>query len=178
LLPCRDHVWGKHLEYESIQEDLQALICQKNFTGSYVVQDFETIRENMGTLPYNYSKIASKLEKTLQRWAKMFPEPRLADFYFPQQKVVLPKLHLSTTRKATPRRKKRLSQLKCYTGRRSWTDEEKGAIREGIQIFGIGHWAVIKNHFKKELVDRTSGQIKDCYRTLEKHGKILIIDHV
>jgi hypothetical protein len=141
------------------------------------VPDLETIRENMGILPYNYKKIASKLEKTLQRWAKMFPKPRFVDFYFPQQKV----LHLSATRKPKPRRKKKRpvkSQQKGYIGRKSWTNEEKRAIQEGIKIFGKGQWAVIKGHFNKELADRTSGQIKDCHRTLEKHGKILIIDHV
>jgi hypothetical protein len=50
------------------------------------VQEFEIIRENMGILPYNYTKIASKLDKTMQRWAKMFPEPRLMDFYTRKKK--------------------------------------------------------------------------------------------
>jgi hypothetical protein len=179
LASCRDHAWGgKRLEYESIEKDLQSLIIVKDIPGSFVVQDFETIRENMGILPYDYNKIAAKLEKTLQRWAKMFPEPRFANFYFPQQKVLLPKLLLSTTRKPKPRRKKKgpvKSQQKCYIGRRAWTNEEKRAIREGIKIFGKGQWSVIKNHFKEELADRTSSQIKDCHRTMKKHGKILII---
>jgi hypothetical protein len=96
------------------------------------------------------------------------------DFYFPQ--LPLPKVHLSTTRKPKPRRKKRArakSQKKCYTGRRSWTDEEKRAVQEGIRIFGVGYWSAMKNRFEEELADRTSGQIKDCYRTLQKHGNFL-----
>jgi hypothetical protein len=173
LPPCREHVWGEHPEYESIKEELRSLITREAFSGRYVVQDFKTIRENMGILPYNYGKIACKLEKTLQRWAKLFPKPRFADIYLPRQEVLLPKLHPSTTRKATPRRKKRLSQRKCYSGRRFWTDEEKRAILEGIEIYGKSQWREIKNHFKKELADRTSCQIKDCHRTLVKHGKVL-----
>jgi hypothetical protein len=73
--------------------------------------------------------------------------------------------------KPKPRRKKKgpvKSQQKCYIGQKPWTNEEKRAIQEGIQIFGKGQWAVIKNHFKKELADRTSGQIKDCHRTPAK----------
>jgi hypothetical protein len=155
------------------------LIYEKPFTGGrYVVQDYESIRENMGILPYNYHKIASKLDKTLQRWAKMFPEPRLADLYLPKQKVLLPKLLLSTTTKPKPRRKKKgpaKSQIKKYIGRRPWTDEEQRAVQKGIELFGKGQWAVIKDHFKEVLTDRTSMQIKDCHRTLEKHGKVLII---
>lgn len=54
------------------------------------------------------------------------------------------------------------SQQKNYEGRRRFTDEEKRAIREGVRVFGKGHWAVIKDKYSIILNDRTSGQIKVC----------------
>jgi hypothetical protein len=52
------------------------------------------------------------------------------------------------------------SQQKKYEGRRAWTDVEKNAVKEGIQNFGIGKWAVIKEGNALILRNRTSGQIK------------------
>ena len=52
------------------------------------------------------------------------------------------------------------SQQKKYEGRRAWTDVEKNAIKEGIQNFGIGKWALIKEENAVILGNRTSGQIK------------------
>lgn len=53
-----------------------------------------------------------------------------------------------------------------------WTDSEKNALIQGINRFGIGHWAEIKKTFYLTLKFRTSGQIKDKYRTMKKRGEL------
>ena len=55
---------------------------------------------------------------------------------------------------------KRKSQQKKYEGRRQWLPEEAKAIKEGVRLYGIGHWAKIKNRYDYVLRNRTSGQIK------------------
>ena len=63
--------------------------------------------------------------------------------------------------KESPLKKKaRKSQEKTYEGRRVWNEAEVNAIKEGIEIYGNGKWAEIKDHFHVVLKDRTSGQIK------------------
>lgn len=76
-----------------------------------------------------------------------------------------PKRHRSQLRASLSPGKKRKSQAKTYDGRRAWTDIETRAIREGIAEYGMGKWAMIKEHFDVILKDRTSGQIKVrfCY---------------
>lgn len=56
--------------------------------------------------------------------------------------------------------------------RKRWTDEEKEAVRQGIAEHGVGRWALIKSDWAMELRDRTSVQIKDCYRTMLKRGEL------
>ena len=56
--------------------------------------------------------------------------------------------------------------------RKRWTDEEKEAVRQGIAQYGVGRWALIKSDWAMELRDRTSVQIKDCYRTMLKRGEL------
>lgn len=56
--------------------------------------------------------------------------------------------------------------------RKRWTDEEKEAVRQGIAQHGVGRWALIKSDWAMELRDRTSVQIKDCYRTMLKRGEL------
>ena len=64
------------------------------------------------------------------------------------------------------------SQTKPYKGRRPWTDEEKNALRVGVDAKGVGSWAIIKDYQQDILKWRTSGQIKDCYRTMKRKGEI------
>lgn len=64
------------------------------------------------------------------------------------------------------------SQEKKYEGRRFWTDDEKNAIIEGVKYFGLGRWADIKKKYSEELEFRTSGQIKDCFRTMKRRGEL------
>ena len=56
--------------------------------------------------------------------------------------------------------------------RKRFTEEEKGAIKLGVQRFGFGKWAQIKEYYRNELHDRTSVNIKDCYRTMQKKGEV------
>merc|ERR1719162_1969385 len=68
--------------------------------------------------------------------------------------------------------KKRKSQQKMYEGKRIWTDVEKSAVIEGAGRLGVGKWAEIKREYYVALNFRTSGQIKDCFRTLKKRAEI------
>jgi hypothetical protein len=74
-------------------------------------------------------------------------------------------------------KKARKSQMKKYEGRRTWTEAETSAIKQGIEEFGWGKWALIKEHYKAILKDRTSGQIKVC--GLKTRGKrmFILLDH-
>lgn len=56
--------------------------------------------------------------------------------------------------------------------RKKFTEEEKGAIKLGVQRFGFGKWAQIKEYYAEELKDRTSVNIKDCYRTMQRKGEV------
>mmetsp|Transcript_44345 Transcript_44345/g.49470 ORF Transcript_44345/g.49470 Transcript_44345/m.49470 type:complete len:560 (+) Transcript_44345:209-1888(+) len=71
--------------------------------------------------------------------------------------------------------KQKKSQQKTYEGRRLWTDVEKNTVIEGIQNFGLGKWAEIKKNNSVILRNRTSGQIKDCFRTMKKKGEVGVI---
>ena len=52
--------------------------------------------------------------------------------------------------------------------RKKFTDEEDGAIHLGVEKFGVGRWAEIKEYYSKELIDRTTINLKDRWRTLNK----------
>ena len=52
--------------------------------------------------------------------------------------------------------------------RKRFTEEEDGAIRLGVERFGAGNWLQIKSYYPMELSDRTTINIKDRWRTLNK----------
>lgn len=56
--------------------------------------------------------------------------------------------------------------------RRRFTEDEKTAIRQGVRNHGFGKWAAIKAEFSVVLRNRTSVNIKDCYRTMMKHNEV------
>mmetsp|Transcript_8863 Transcript_8863/g.18543 ORF Transcript_8863/g.18543 Transcript_8863/m.18543 type:complete len:171 (+) Transcript_8863:933-1445(+) len=91
--------------------------------------------------------------------------------------LILPPMsqRFSNAVESSPAKQKR-SQVKKYTGRRIWTDTEKNAIIEGIRRFGIGQWARVKDTFFMDLNMRTSGQIRDCFRTMKDRGELDGID--
>ena len=92
---------------------------------------------------------------------------------------VLPEVKRIPTKVASPSPSKKLkSQEKMYEGRKMWTDAEKQAVIEGIKEFGVGHWARTKKKYYHTLSFRTSGQIKDCYRTMKKRGELDFLDEV
>jgi hypothetical protein len=69
--------------------------------------------------------------------------------------------------------KKKKSQDKGYSGRREWTAEETNAVKEGVRkLKKTGKWAEIKSMYEQVLVGRTSGQIKDKWRTLSQKGLV------
>ena len=55
--------------------------------------------------------------------------------------------------------------------RTKFTTDEEDAIRDGVKRFGVGNWKHIKNNDPR-LVDRTTVQIKDKYRTMLLKGDI------
>jgi hypothetical protein len=71
-----------------------------------------------------------------------------------------------------PKPKNRQSQRKMYSGRRGWSDKEKNTLKFGIQTIGVGKWASIKQVYEEIFEQRTTGQIKDCYRTMINRGEI------
>ena len=87
---------------------------------------------------------------------------------------VLPQMekHASAVTSPSSAQKRKKSQEKMYEGRRMWIDIEKNCIKEGIQNHGLGKWALIKNENSTILRHRTSGQIKDCFRTMKKRGEL------
>jgi hypothetical protein len=52
-----------------------------------------------------------------------------------------------------------------------FSQAEKEAIRQGVMKYGIGKWAQIRSGHAVTLLNRTSVNIKDCYRTMCKRGE-------
>ena len=76
---------------------------------------------------------------------------------FKQKVSVAPKKIVVST-KPTKSRGKRMK----------FTESEDAAIRSGVERFGAGRWADIKSYYHIDLADRTSVQIKDRWRTLNR----------
>jgi hypothetical protein len=81
----------------------------------------------------------------------------------------------SPEKRLTPSPPKR-SQIKKYAGRRQWSEEEKRHINLGIQRFGVGSWSAMWTEYKDIFKDKTTGQMKDCYRTMKNKGQIWVTD--
>jgi Myb-like DNA-binding domain len=58
------------------------------------------------------------------------------------------------------------------TKRIPWSEEEKDAVKKGVEVFGLGKWRDIKKHFRAVLHNRTSVQIKDAWRTMQYKGEV------
>ena len=52
--------------------------------------------------------------------------------------------------------------------RKKWTTEEEESIVSGVEKFGIGRWAEIRDEYKNVFQNRSSVDIKDKYRNLQK----------
>jgi hypothetical protein len=76
----------------------------------------------------------------------------------------------SNTGKNDDKQNKRakVTPIKRESKRMKFTDSEDAAIRNGVDRFGVGRWADIKSYYDTDLADRTSVQIKDRWRTLNK----------
>ena len=75
-------------------------------------------------------------------------------------------------RERSPVRSMKYRSLGPGQKRRKFTDEEKAAIKLGVEQFGTGRWVELKDFYSDVLGGRTNVQIKDCYRTMRKHGEI------
>lgn len=53
-----------------------------------------------------------------------------------------------------------------------WTDIEKECVQEGVEKFGVGHWVLIKKEYAQVLRNRTTVQIKDCWRTISARNDV------
>ena len=45
-------------------------------------------------------------------------------------------------------------------------------VKEGVKRHGAGKWMEIKKEFGQVLRNRTSVQIKDCWRTMSKNNEV------
>lgn len=73
------------------------------------------------------------------------------------------KKHVTTTTKITPPKKYK---------KRYWTAIEKEAVKSGVETLGVGNWSRIKSMYGQILKNRTSVNIKDCYRTMRNRGEV------
>ncbi|GAM22177.1 hypothetical protein SAMD00019534_053520 [Acytostelium subglobosum LB1] len=51
-----------------------------------------------------------------------------------------------------------------------WTDKEVNKLMKGLQVYGVGNWAQIRDRFfidKHGEITRTSGQLKDKHRNMQ-----------
>lgn len=69
---------------------------------------------------------------------------------------------------ASPKKIVVSTKTKSKGKRVKFTDSEDAAIRNGVDKFGVGRWADIKAFYHIDLADRSSVQIKDRWRTLNK----------
>jgi hypothetical protein len=60
--------------------------------------------------------------------------------------------------------------------RRTWTEEEKVAVRAGVRMYGLGKWVEIKQDYGLILRNRTAVQCKDCWRTMFRKGEANLDD--
>ena len=56
-------------------------------------------------------------------------------------------------------------------GASEWTTEEEESIISGVEKFGIGRWAEIRDEYKNVFQNRSSVDIKDKYRNLQKKAR-------
>jgi len=70
--------------------------------------------------------------------------------------------------KANKEEKQQADSTNSTKKRKRFTEEEDGAIRLGVERFGAGNWLQIKSYYPMELSDRSTINIKDRWRTLNK----------
>jgi Myb-like DNA-binding domain len=56
--------------------------------------------------------------------------------------------------------------------RHPWNEEETAALLSGLQNYGLGKWAQIKQEYGYILRNRHSVQLKDKYRNMKKNGEL------
>ena len=69
---------------------------------------------------------------------------------------------------SSPTRRRCLNiKLPVVPGRKKWNVEETKWLEEGVKLYGVGNWAKILS--KYNFVGRTSVNLKDRWRTLQKN---------
>ena len=61
----------------------------------------------------------------------------------------------------------KLKKIKC-SSRKPWTENETIQLLVGVEIYGHGEWAKIKEENRETFQERTSVNLKDRYRNLIK----------
>ncbi|CAB4005839.1 telomeric repeat-binding factor 2-like [Paramuricea clavata] len=66
-----------------------------------------------------------------------------------------------------------IARKKKKTAKCAWSQDEMDYIRDGIQMFGAGDWAAIRDHYPFQIAHQNSVKIKDKYRNMVKNGLIV-----
>lgn len=56
--------------------------------------------------------------------------------------------------------------------RKRFTNEEKEAVKKGVEQYGPGDWKTVRAHYIGILHGRTAVNIKDCFRTMVRRGDL------
>ena len=56
--------------------------------------------------------------------------------------------------------------------RKRFTNEEKEAVKKGVEQYGPGDWKSVRAHYIGILHGRTAVNIKDCFRTMVRRGDL------
>ena len=73
---------------------------------------------------------------------------------------------------STRHRKYKRKELPVCQQRVGWTYKEEVDLYKGVQKYGVGNWAVIKKDPTFHFTSRTSVNLKDKWRNLEKAGRL------
>jgi hypothetical protein len=109
-------------------------------------------------------------ELTFEEESDTDPAPELSDLEPPRKKRSLFATHRLD--KDNPPDAGLFDRNGHVTKRIPWTEEEKEAVKKGVESFGVGRWKDIKLRFGSLLRNRTSVQIKDCWRTMVLRGEV------
>ncbi|GMI20131.1 hypothetical protein TeGR_g5422 [Tetraparma gracilis] len=56
--------------------------------------------------------------------------------------------------------------------KKMWSEEEEDCVRKGVERYGAGKWADIKSYYSAQLEYRSSIQIKDKWRNMQKKAGV------
>ena len=68
---------------------------------------------------------------------------------------------------------KKTNQNHTPMSKKTWSENETIKLVLGVEVYGKGQWARIKVEYKAEFKDRTTVNMKDKYRNLERNEPLL-----